>query len=303
MRGRTWGGFQTVLCAVDFSALSRHALRHAAVVAARARGRLVVLFASDPLLVSAVAVARPRINLRARSGRELSRFIRATLGNHPRTPVIRRVGTGLPADQILSTARAVHADLIVVGSHGLTGLARLAFGSTTAEVLKRATVPVLVVPARDGAARRADDLWPRGRIVAPVRLGGRVAGEIKTASCVAEWFGCPLLFVHAVPTSVAPTWLRSGLAGKNTQKLERARRRLAALALSTDRVPTARRVLEGQPADAIAAVAARERTPLLLMTLRDRRSWFEAGRGSITYRIFSQVKVPVLACPPRWTPR
>ncbi len=303
MRRQTWGGFQTVVCGIDFSALSKHALRHAAVIAARAHGRLVVVFANDPLLVSAAAAARPRIDLQARSGKELTRFIRSTLGKKPRTPVTRRVATGEPSDQILAVARAVRADLIVVGSHGLTGIARLAFGSTTAEVLKRATVPVLVVPEGDGATRLPERSWPRGRVVAPVTLDRRVAIECKTASCVAEWFGCPLLLVHAVATSVAPAWLRRRLIGRNTRTLERMRRRLANLAVSIHRVPAAGRVLEGQPADVVAAVARHERTPLLLMTLRDRHSWFEGGRGSITYRIFSQLQVPVLACPPRWRPR
>jgi nucleotide-binding universal stress UspA family protein len=273
------------------------------VIAARTHGRLVVLFANDPLLVSAVAAARPRIHLQARSRKELERFIHSTLGKKPRTRVTRRVVTGEPSDQILVAARVLQADLIVVGSHGLTGITRLAFGSTTSEVLKRASVPVLVVPERDRATRRAERSWPRGRIVVPVRLDGRVPADIKTASCVAEWFGCPLLLVHAVHTSVAPTWLRRRLASGDTQKLGRMRRRLADLARSIHHVPSAGHVLEGQPADVVAAIVKRERTPLLLMTLRDRRYWFDAGRGSIAYRIFSQVKVPVLACPPRWTPR
>ena len=150
----SWSGFRTVLCAIDFSEPSRRALRHAAVVAARAHGRLIALFVNDPLLVGAAAVARPRLDLCAQSGRELDRLVRTTLGKNAPTRVERRIATGEPADQILSVARDVRADLIVVGSHGLTGIARLTFGSTTTAVLKRTPVPVLVVPAYGGTGRR-----------------------------------------------------------------------------------------------------------------------------------------------------
>lgn len=189
MSRRSWNGFGTVICAIDFSKPSRDALRHAAVVAARGRGRLVVLFANDPLLVAAAAAARPRLNLRARSAKELDRFVRTTLGPTALPDVERRVATGEPVDQILSGARAVGADLIVVGSRGLTGVARLAFGSTTTAVLKRSPVPVLVVRANHGAAHRGPLSWPRGRIVAPVILDRRAAGRIGTRSRVNSCMG------------------------------------------------------------------------------------------------------------------
>lgn len=301
MSRRSWNGFRTVLCAIDFSEPSRRALRRAAAVAARRRGRLVVLFINDPLLVAAAAAARRRLDLRAQSAKELDRFVRETLGGPASSRVERRVATGEPPDRILSAARDVGADLIVVGSQGLTGLARLAFGSTTTAILKRSPVPVLVVPANDAGQRGHS--WPRGRLVAPVLLDGRTARDIDAASRVAAWFGCSLLFVHVLVAPVAPAWLRPRLGGHDARRLARTRGRLATLAASSSRVPTRVRVLEGFPATTIAAVAKRERTPLVMTTLRDRRHWFDPVRGALTSRTFTRISLPVLACPPRWRPR
>ena len=56
-------------------------------------------------------------------------------------------------------------------------------------------------------------------------------------------------------------------------------------------------------ADEIAALAAAERTRLLVTALRDRRGWFGARRGSVSCHVLSHAVAPVLACPPEWRAR
>ena len=53
---------------------------------------------------------------------------------------------GRPADEILEYARKNGVDLIVMSTHGRSGLARWAFGSVADRVLRQAAVPVLVIP-------------------------------------------------------------------------------------------------------------------------------------------------------------
>lgn len=60
------------------------------------------------------------------------------------TPVVRR---GTPADTILDEAR--DADLIVMGTAGRTGLARVLLGSTTEQVVRKAPCPVLTMREED----------------------------------------------------------------------------------------------------------------------------------------------------------
>jgi nucleotide-binding universal stress UspA family protein len=66
--------------------------------------------------------------------------------------------TGLPVDQILNVANRERVDLIVIGSHGRTGLSRLLMGSVAEGVMRKAHCPVLVVkqPAAISNGMRAD---------------------------------------------------------------------------------------------------------------------------------------------------
>lgn len=53
---------------------------------------------------------------------------------------------GSPAVEIVSRSRKINADLIVIGTHGRTGFRRVIFGSVAEEVLRRTSLPILMVP-------------------------------------------------------------------------------------------------------------------------------------------------------------
>lgn len=61
------------------------------------------------------------------------------------------VTCGEPAEMILDTAGAVAADLIVMTTHGRSGLSRLIYGSVAEAVLRRSPIPVLLVPVKAAA--------------------------------------------------------------------------------------------------------------------------------------------------------
>jgi nucleotide-binding universal stress UspA family protein len=65
-------------------------------------------------------------------------------GITPECALIESIG-GAAADLILAQAQEWHADLIVMGTHGRRGLARLALGSDAEQVVRAATVPVLLI--------------------------------------------------------------------------------------------------------------------------------------------------------------
>lgn len=64
------------------------------------------------------------------------------------TDVYRFTPEGYPKQEIISTANEWGADLIVMGTHGRTGLSHLLLGSVAEYVIKHAQVPVMVVPMR-----------------------------------------------------------------------------------------------------------------------------------------------------------
>jgi nucleotide-binding universal stress UspA family protein len=167
-------------------------------------------------------------------------------------------------------------------------------------------VPVLAIPG-DGEQRtkRPSPSWPGKRIVAALELDARTSQEVDVAARIAQWLGSSLLLVHVVGDVVAPAWLKTDRGAHDRIRAARAQRQLEKLIArgGRARVTTDGRVVCGSIADQIAAVAATERIELVITALRDRRSWFGARRGSISYHVLTHAAAPVLACPPGWRPR
>lgn len=302
---KPWAGFRSVLCPVDFSEHSRRALRYAEAMAVRGSGSVTVSYANDPLLVAAAAAALHDRHVAKRSLKELETFVDETLAtSRKRLRLTCRVSIGSPADQILKTAAGRRSDLIVMGTHGLTGADRLLLGSTTMTVLQRTSVPVLAVPRRGEPAGALASSWPGSPILAPVELDDASPREVETAARLAQWFGASLLAIHVVAGITAPKWLRGDLSAHDRIRIAEAQRRIDALAVMAERyVRTEGRVMCGAIADEIAAVAAGERIELLVTALRDRRGWFGAKRGSVSYHVLAHAVAPVLAYPQQWRPR
>ena len=137
--------FSSILCPVDLSVSSRAALKVAATMAEQFNARLTVLFVDDPLL-SQAALRFDEDELAKRTRTELTRFVERAVGR--RRQCTYEIVNGEPAVEIIKAARRVPADFIVMGTQGRRGPKRLFFGSTADAVLRRSTVPVLVVPPR-----------------------------------------------------------------------------------------------------------------------------------------------------------
>jgi len=296
------GGFQSILCPVDFSPQSRIALRYAAALARRSHGRLSVLYVNDPLLVAAAGIALHDRTLATRNLAELRRLVESTVSPAVLEParIDDAVTSGTPADEIVRTAKRRRCDLIVMGTHGLTGADRLLIGSTTGGVLRRASVPVLAIPAGSGTnrPRAVGPFWPGQRVIAAIAMDRRSLPHARAAAAVAHWSGSALLLVHVVPEFKAPPWLRKRLGASDRARIADARSRLDALAASLRRqLKVDTRVLFGDARREIAKAAATEPAGLVMTSLHAPRDWFGPRRGSLSYDILSEVAIPVLALP------
>ena len=143
--------FRSVLCAVDFSEDSRRALGYAASLAQHAAGRLTLLHSVEPMPVGYDPLAGVTFDIvgyeqalenSARAG--LQKFVQPIV-SVAETEIV--VSKGKAYREVLRVATERQADLIVLGVHGRNAIDRLVFGSTTEHVLRRATCPVLAVPA------------------------------------------------------------------------------------------------------------------------------------------------------------
>ncbi len=149
-----------VLAATDLSAASLPAVSAAAEAARRHRARLSVLHAVDSGLSLAAYAALDRAGPPLSSLEEAGRRAREAAARSLADTLARLevqaetlVEDGPAAPAILGAADRLGADLVVVGTHGRTGIERLALGSVAETVVRAAACPVLVVRPGRGAAR------------------------------------------------------------------------------------------------------------------------------------------------------
>lgn len=141
------GRLKRVLVPTDFSAGSRRALDHARSLARRDGAKLllvhVVMPATSPDLIYGSSVwDQTKIN---RAAEVAMQNWRKETGLARNRNVKTRVCVGVPWREINNTAREFKADMIVIATHGRTGLSHYLLGSTAEQVVRHAVCPVLVV--------------------------------------------------------------------------------------------------------------------------------------------------------------
>ena len=291
--------FKTVLCPVDFSDHSRQALAYAALLALRAKGRLVVMFVEDPLLAAAAALEYSEKALRDKARKELRRLAERTIAPFrlPMSSVSLDVAVGKPHEEIARTAERLGCDVIVMGAHGRTGTNKLMLGSTTHRILRRSPLPVLATPPVSGRTRGPAKGWPGNMVIAAVDIGIRDRADALAAGAVARQLGTQLELVHVVEPINNPLGLEVDAGRRNRQRQRSAIARLTQLQEELEGVATAIRVESGKPADEIAKIASSKHVGLVLMTRRRGQGLFGPRQGSITYQVLCKANTPVLALP------
>jgi len=137
---------RVILAAINFSAASRVALTVAAWLAQQYGADLHVLHVEDPLLLAAADYLG--FDLLRETHAQLQQFIIEAWPSGLDLPP-SYVIAGSTVDVILDAAHEVHADVVVVGRCGLSGLERLVFDAMPDMLLEQSDVSVLVAKAAD----------------------------------------------------------------------------------------------------------------------------------------------------------
>jgi nucleotide-binding universal stress UspA family protein len=146
-------GIQRILVPIDFSEHSKNALKYAIPYAVQFGARLYLLYVVEPTIYPADfsfgQVGFPNIEeeLRKRGNEELNTLVRNEIKD--RVSAEAEVRTGKPFYEINEYAREKHIDLIIIATHGHTGVEHMLFGSTVEKVVRKAPCPVLVVRNND----------------------------------------------------------------------------------------------------------------------------------------------------------
>ena len=144
---------QNILVPTDFSKPSRKALRYAISFAGQFAARITLLHVVEPRILPYDEYPLRELIL---DDKELMKAARATLGRLCRDERIdsfllreRLIRLGSPSEEIANAARELQVDLIIIATHGYTGLKHIFIGSTTERVIRHAPCPVLVVREKE----------------------------------------------------------------------------------------------------------------------------------------------------------
>jgi nucleotide-binding universal stress UspA family protein len=136
---------ETILHPTDFSKEAGYAFDAACALARDSRARLVVLHVERPPLTTLGGTAGVPPLPTEYDRQLLLEDLNRIQSPEPGIPIEHRLEHGEPAAVILAVAKQIGADLIVIGTHGRTGLRRLLMGSVAEQVVRKAPCPVLTV--------------------------------------------------------------------------------------------------------------------------------------------------------------
>lgn len=141
--------FERILTAIDFSENSSYAFDHALTLARKFDAELIVLHViNEPIdlrgfYVPHISFDQLEMEIEAGAARMMEKFCREKMGEFSsyRTSIV----SGIPYEEIIRKASEMDASLIVLGTHGRTGLDHIIFGSTAERVVRGALCPVLSI--------------------------------------------------------------------------------------------------------------------------------------------------------------
>jgi nucleotide-binding universal stress UspA family protein len=213
------------------------------------------------------------------------------------------VAHGDPARTIVHTASARQVALIVMATHGRSGLGRWIYGSVADSVLGHTSVPLVLVPAPTGAVSPWTTDRPF-RILVPLDGSDRSASVVGPARQLARDLGAVIVLlrvVHSPPRyAVIPRGVVPVVEPDSEAQLNKGRQYLERVA---DRLrPTVRavgvRCELGNPTAVIARVAAEDRADLIAMATHGHGGLPRFVLGSVAMGTVQRARLPVLLVPP-----
>jgi nucleotide-binding universal stress UspA family protein len=209
-------------------------------------------------------------------------------------PVERAVRTAVPHRGILRYATERDVDLIVMGTHGRTGVERYLLGSVTEKVVRLSDVPVLSVKAKDGG----DVTYPYTDILVPTDGSGGAEAAIGPAADVARTYGARLHALSVVDPMAMGVDVRSSAI---LEELEEAARTAVetvekeATRASVAAVETA--IERGNPYRGVRSYVEEHDIDLVVMGTHGRSGIERHLLGSVTEKTVRTSPVPVMAVP------
>ena len=278
--------FSRLLVGIDDSAASKEAVAFATRLACEYGGQLILCHSVNwvPLVTQiaasgALVDSTPIIDDLKREGEALlDQALDAARGRG--VVAQSRALEGEPAQRILELAAEAKCSLIVMGTHGRTGLERLFVGSTTEAVLRQSTIPVLTV--RSGTKRSEGTHRCFERLVVGVDESDPSDAAIQTVLKLPHE-NLRQVFFYSV----------AGTGDDTREQAERVVRKAAALAHARD-ISAEGHVIGGTPGEALIAAAQQRDADLIVLGSHGRRGLQRLFLGSVAEYVVRNAPLPVL---------
>ena len=288
-----------ILCPIDFSEYSDHALRYAMKMADWYRARLHVLHVMPPLPPTATSPL-------AEAGRQLSAQNLASAVTRWREPHVEvtseLIESADPPARILECAEALDADLIVAGSHGRKGVQRALLGSTVEPMLHKSRRPMLVIPAGLNQTRLQHPVTFK-HIICAVDFSTPSLTALAHALSIAEESDAHLTLLNVIemppelsnPPPPPDFDIYQVRAAAEAGRLTQLRALIPEHAREFCTVETA--VLEGGASRQVLRVAEQQNADLIVLGVHGRHALDLAVFGSNSKDVVTRSHCPVLVVP------
>jgi nucleotide-binding universal stress UspA family protein len=276
-----------ILCPTDFSEPATLALYYGKYLAKCFGARLVVLYADPfsppPYFTSGQVedLARTIEHFKAAAHEYLARYVREHIASGP-MEVEMVVSENQTVPAILLTAEEKKADMIVMGTHGRSGVNRLMLGSVTEKVLHETDRPVLTVREKKGAAELSRASVQR--VLCPVNYSEVALKALEHAVGISKCFEAELLVLHVIEsysTDIRDQDEHGRLCAWVPEHV-RSRCRLKEV------------VRRGDAADQIIEVASSEGCHMIVLGAQHKRFHDTTVLGTTTLKVTRHAPCPVL---------
>lgn len=288
--------FKSLLVPVDFSGPSLKALDYALGLAAEFGSQLRLLHVLEPSAVfnsdypayatwDRVAVNGAKIRLDA--------LIHKKFGDLDSAGADVRLGRAYKI--ICAKARKEKTDLIILGTHGLTGLKRLFLGSTTEKVVRHAPCSVLVTRERKGKSGKSG--FKPKKILVPTDFSVPAKQALDSAIALAKQYNSQIQLLNVVPFHYAVAdFDEVNYRVLESDLKEAGEKGLASLSKSIARknISVVTRLRRGRPATEIAETASETGADLIVISTHGHTGWERALLGSTTEEVVRHAPCPVL---------
>lgn len=289
-----------IVVAVDFSPCARAALRHAADLAELHRASLLLVSVVEPPRVFAEPYVQPYADWDKSvvSGvqTQLDELVTAEIPVPLSVTIKKEVTIGKASTKIVAAAEASHADLLVIGTHGYTGLKHFFLGSTAENVVRHAPCSVLVVHESDKRPWSRKPAAP-SKILVPVDFSSPSKRAAEAALQWAAKLNAKVQLLHVISTQyptgdfdpIVYQLLATDQSTSCSRQLTQWAKTLGDAAAS---------IQHGRPATEIVRFAQQQKIGLIVIATRGQTGLKHLLLGSTTEEVVRRAHCPVLVS--RW---